>query len=398
MARLVGGSGDCAAVTIPTMLTMPVIGHVNKYWGRDRGGVEAVLHASVQDLSRRGYGVEVLACRPWRSPARPFPPGVAGRELAAPVVASMPVHWEFGAALAQIESRCDLLHFHLPFPLAEAATLRLPKRIPWVATWHAEVLGRSPMVQWAQQAVSRRFLQRVDAIVVSAPASSHSDGLRPFPERVHLIPFGFDWRAFSGPRPRRDAGHPAQLIFVGRLVPYKGLDVLLRAMTTLPARLQIVGDGRERSRLQRLAARLQVADRVEFLGHLPDAELPSRLAAADIFVLPSRTASEAFGVAQLEAMAAGLPVVNTALATGTDWVSLDGVTGLTVAPDNPVQLAAALRHLIEDRDFRLACGRRARRRARDLFSIEARGAEMVALYEGLLAPRSKMEVFPLRTS
>lgn len=377
----------------------PAVGHVNKFWGRDRGGIEAVLHALVQDQSRRGYGVAVLACRPWRSPARPFPSGVAGRELAAPVLASMPVRWDFTAALARLQAQSDLLHFHLPFPLAEAAALRLQKRIPWVVSFHAEVVGRAGWVQRAQRAVSRRFLERADAIVVSAPASSHSEGLRPFPERVHIIPFGFDWTAYA-PRPRPVRDLPI-LIFIGRLVAYKGLDVLLQALADVPARLQIIGEGRERPRLQRLAERLRLNGRVQFLGHLPDAELPNRLAAADIFVLPSCSPAETFGVAQLEAMAAGLPVVNTTLATGTDWVSLDGVTGLTVTPNDHAQLSAALRRLIDDRQFRLACGRRARQRAHELFSIERRGAELSALYTELLTGvarprRSKLEVFPLR--
>jgi rhamnosyl/mannosyltransferase len=113
--------------------------------------------------------------------------------------------------------------------------------------------------------------------------------------------------------------------------------------------------------------------------------LPRRLQAADVFVLPSRTAAETFGVAQVEAMAAGLPVVNTALRTGTDWVSVHGLTGLTVRPGDVDDLAGALRQMASRRDFRLACGRRARARVCELFSIERRGAETAALYEELLA-------------
>lgn len=370
---------------------LPVIGQVNKFWGRDRGGIEAVMHATVVDLDRRGYPVSVLACRPWHTPRRLFPPRVGGWELPAPVIASMPVHPGFPQALGRLEAQSDLMHFHLPFPLAEAAGLALPKRCPWVATFHAEVLGRTPMLQWAQRTVTRRFLKRVDRIVVSSPASSASLRWSDCPERVRMIPFGFDLSAFEAAgRTRRPAapGQPARLIFLGRLVAYKGLDVLLAALPGLTARLQIIGDGPQRSRLERTTARLGLQGRVEFLGHLPDDELPARLAAADIFVLPSCTPAETFGVAQVEAMATGLPVVNTALSTGTDWVSLHNVTGLTVTPDDPNALRDALRRLIEDRAFRMACGRRAHARARDLFSIERRGAELVELYRELLAKPS----------
>lgn len=366
---------------------MIAIGQVNKFWGRDRGGIEAVMHAEVCDLSRRGYQVGVLACRPHGSPARPFPPGVAGRELSAPVVASMPVHLGFAGALRELAAASDLLHFHLPFPLAEAAALRIAKRGPWVATLHAEVIGRAGWVLRAQRRVTARFLERVDAIVVSSASSSQAATLAPHQPRVRIIPFGFDlapYLAAEAPARRPD---PPVIVFLGRLVAYKGLEVLLRAAAGLAARIHIIGDGRERPALERLAIQLGLGDKVQFLGHLPDAELPARLAAADIFVLPSRTQAETFGVAQVEAMAAGLPVVNTALATGTDWVSIHGVTGLTVTPGDPVALAAALHRLLEDRNFRLACGRRARARARELFSLERRGPELAALYHELLPQR-----------
>lgn len=367
------------------------IGQVNKFWGRDRGGVEAVVHAVADDLGRHGYKVSVLACRPWQSAPRGFPPGVEGRELAAPVVASMPVHLGFPRALAQLARHCDLLHFHLPFPLAEAAALALPKRAPWVATVHAAVVGHTRALRWAQSAVTRRFLERVDAILVSSAASSQAPHLEAYRERVRVMPFGFDLSLFAQARRRRRSGPPVAA-FLGRLVPYKGVDVLLQAaarVADLELHCDIIGDGRERKSLERLAADLGLGERVRFWGHLPDTALPQRLAAADVFVLPSRTQAETFGVAQVEAMAAGLPVVNTALATGTDWVSAHGVTGLTVPPENPEALAQALRHLLENHQFRLACGQRARARAQQLFSIQQQGPPLHSLYQELLAQPSQ---------
>jgi glycosyltransferase involved in cell wall biosynthesis len=378
------------------------IGHVNKFWGRDRGGVESVLHAQVCDLSRRGYHAAVLACRPLGTAPRPFPPGVAGRELPSPVVASMPLHPALPRALAQLQAASDIVHFHLPFPLAEAAALSLNKRVPWVATLHAEVVGHAPALCWAQRQVTERFLRRVDAIVVSSASASQLASLRAHQRRVRVIPFGFDLAPYlTAVRPRRPAGALPVLAFLGRLVPYKGLDVLLRAAVGLPAELHIIGEGRERQRLQALAAALGFGRRATFFGHLPDADLPTRLRAADIFVLPSRTQAETFGVSQVEAMAAGLPVVNTALATGTDWVSPHGLTGLTVTPDDPYALRAALVRMIGDREFRLACGRRARTRALTLFNVERRGPELAALYRQLAScplprPAPAPAALPLR--
>ncbi|HXR98555.1 MAG TPA: glycosyltransferase [Terriglobales bacterium] len=365
------------------------IGHINKYWGRDRGGVEAVLHAQAVDLRRREYAVSVLACRRWGGAAREFPMGIAGRELVAPVVASMPVHFGFARAVRGLARECDLLHFHLPFPLAEAAALRLDKRIPWVATVHAEVLGHSAWMRYLQRRVTERFLQRMDAIIVSSATNSQVETLKAHQPRIRVLPFGFDLSAYLvlnhvGAR----AGGRLRVIFLGRLVAYKGIDVLLRALAKIETgtiEAEVIGIGVELQRLRRLTRELRLENRVAFAGHVADAELPRRLQAADVFVLPSRSAAETFGVAQVEAMAAGLPVVNTALRTGTDWVSVHGLTGLTVRPNDVEDLAGALRHMASQRDFRLACGRRARARVRELFSIERRGAEMAALYEELLA-------------
>ncbi|MGH3184522.1 MAG: glycosyltransferase, partial [Streptosporangiaceae bacterium] len=238
---------------------MIAVGQVNKFWGRDRGGVEAVMHAEVLDLSRRGYRVAVLACRPRGTVARGFPPGVAGRELAAPVVASMPVHWGFPRALAELAAECDLLHFHLPFPLAEAAALRLPKRGPWVATLHAEVLGHAGWMRRAQRAVTERFLRRVDTIIVSSAHTSELSTLAPHQARVRVIPFGFDLtpylQATRRPAGAASGGLPV-VVYLGRLVAYKGVDVLLRAAAEVRARFHIIGEGRERPKLERLASEL----------------------------------------------------------------------------------------------------------------------------------------------
>jgi rhamnosyl/mannosyltransferase len=282
-----------------------------------------------------------------------------------------------------------LLHFHLPFPLAEAAALRTTKRCPWVATLHAEVLGHPGWMRCLQRRVTERFLARMDAIVVSSATSSQVETLKTHQAQVRVLPFGFDLSAYLGLRHvGARSGGRLRVIFLGRLVPYKGVDVLLRALATTGAdaiEAEIIGSGAQQEPLRRLARALGLENKVEFRGHVADSELPRRLQAADVFVLPSRTAAETFGVAQVEAMAAGLPVVNTALRTGTDWVSVHELTGLTVRPGDVDDLAGALRQMASRRDFRLACGRRARARVCELFSIERRGAETAALYEELLA-------------
>jgi rhamnosyl/mannosyltransferase len=138
-----------------------------------------------------------------------------------------------------------------------------------------------------------------------------------------------------------------------------------------------------RAGLEREARELGVAERVHFLGEVEDAAVYFR--AADVFALPSTARSEAFGIVQLEAMACGVPVVNTRLDSGVPFVSPDGVTGLTVAPGEASALAAAINKLLNDPSLRARLGGAGRRRVRELFTADVMAEQTIRLYEEVMA-------------
>ena len=184
---------------------------------------------------------------------------------------------------------------------------------------------------------------------------------------IGMIPAGAD---LTGIAPKQDyhRNGAINLLFVGRLVRQKGLDVLVAALAKLDLalnwRLVLVGDGPEWPAIAGEAARLGLADRLEVRGWVRKEQLPAIYREGDIFVLPSR--DEGMANALLEAMAAGLPVVGTRVA-GTGEVVIEGETGLLVAPEDADALAAAVAALIQDESRRAAFGREGRKRVETTF-------------------------------
>jgi rhamnosyl/mannosyltransferase len=285
----------------------------------------------------------------------------------------------------------DVMIVHEPNPVAIVAhAIARPKAhlVFWV---HAEVVRPA----WRYKAFYRpfllRMLNRADRIVVASPqVKALAEELRPFRDKVAVIPYALDPDQHAltpaiEPRVRELRGDGADplVLFVGRLVAYKGVDVLLRALAHLRARAVIVGEGPLRSELERLAHDLTVADRVHFAGNASAAELTALYNACDLFVLPSVTRAEAFGMVQIEAMSCRKPVICTDLPSGVPWVNQHGVTGLVVPPRDPDALAAAIRTLAGDPALRTRMGDAGRARVEAEFSVRRMVEQTTGLYAAL---------------
>jgi rhamnosyl/mannosyltransferase len=159
-------------------------------------------------------------------------------------------------------------------------------------------------------------------------------------------------------------------------------------MAQVSGRLLIIGDGPLRKSLEKLAGSLGVSNRVVFVGEKQNAELVPYYHAADVFALASVARSEAFGIVQLEAMASGKPVVNTSLASGVPFVSLHGVSGITVPPSQPQALAGAINVLLENPLRRNAFGQGALKRVQE-FSLELMAERTLRLYESVLRSQAR---------
>lgn len=377
--------------------------HLYKAYPPVIGGIENTVALLAEAQAAAGHQVMVVVSSPDRRTRVESLRGVTvvrvGRllELAStPLCPTLP--WRL------LGQRADIAHLHSPYPPAEVANWLCGRTRRTVITWHSDVVRQQRILR-LYQPLLRRVLQRADRIFPTSEAYlRRSVHLTPVRHRCRVIPLGIDLEPFLRPEPSRAArfrlawsgaasgSAPAAarpvVLFVGRLRAYKGLPYLLEALRGLEANGVIAGDGPEGARLQREVRRLGLQDRVHFVGHLPQAQLPAAYQAADVFVLPSHLPSEAFGLVQVEAMASGLPVVCTELGTGTSEVNRHEETGLVVPPADPAALAAALEHLLADEARRHRLGTAARRRAQQQFAAPVYVARTQRAYEEALdSPR-----------
>jgi len=276
----------------------------------------------------------------------------------------------------------DLLALHAPFPLADLMfALGMGRDRPLVVHYHADIVSHA---RWLLEPLMRRTLRRAEAIIVSNAILLYSSPLlQEFADKCHVVPFGVDASKYDWPAPRLDDAERdrARLVLAcGRLVPSKGFDVLVRAAVGHHFQVWIIGEGPERARLERMIHSLGVADRVRLLGSAPKAKLASLMRTADVFVLPSVTNAETFGIAQLEAMAAGRPIINTWLDTAVPRVARDGIEAITVPPGNHVRLAEAVEALLRDPERRWRMGHAARLRAATQYPVDAFGKAIETVY------------------
>jgi L-malate glycosyltransferase len=247
------------------------------------------------------------------------------------------------------------------FALPAAALARVPVRIGN----RREINPDKTAAQIALQRAAYTFAHRV--VANSRAAASRLERERIARRKIAVIPNGIDCSRFAT---HQEKTSRRRVIVVANLRPEKAHDVLLRAAVTIVRRFpdatfDVVGDGPQREPLAALTHTLGLERAVRFLGHRDD--IPALLAAADIFVLPSR--SEAFPNAVLEAMAAGLPVVATAVGGIVELVA-DTRTGLLVRPDDPASLAARLCDVMLDAPFASRLGEAARAEAHARYSFD----------------------------
>lgn len=289
------------------------------------------------------------------------------------------------------EIQPELVNAH--YASGYATTARLVGCRPWVlSVWGSDIYDfpyKSPL----HKGLVNKNLRAADQVA----STSHcmAEQIRSFApglKDIAITPFGVDLSLYAGIQPEKP-GNKAKLVIgtVKTMKPKYGIDTLIEAYALLVQRFQskpdlkapglelrLVGGGDQTAELQTLAERLGVADSVRFIGRVPHSQVPSELAMMDIYVALSR--SESFGVAILEAGAAGRPVV-VSDAGGLPEVTVDSETGFVVPRDDPQAAAYALEKLALNASLRQRMGVMAQRHVAENYSWEACVRTMLAVYD-----------------
>ena len=351
---------------------------VNKAYYPHVGGIETLVRLYSEELSRSyDADVKVLVCRDDRG--KTVKQRINGVEVTRAAslgtLFKCPISFTFIRLFRKMAKNADVIHIHMPFPLADAAALLSGFKGRIVLSWHSDIVKQKklmliykPFMKW--------LLNRADAVAIATQGHyTGSDHLKDYGGKCRIVPYGIAPEKYLGIERKPvltekcSDKRSVKVFFTGRLVYYKGVDVLLKAFRRVKGcELFIAGTGDLEPTLKEYAREKGLENKVHFLGFLSDHELKQAYADCDIFVLPSVEKSEAFGIVQLEAMIYGKPVINTLLPSGVPHVSLAGVTGLTVKKSDPAELADAINTLAENKELREILGKAAAERVCSQFN------------------------------
>ncbi len=358
--------------------------HVGKYYFPQTGGTELYTQQLVQRHSKLA-SVEVVASNVRaRREVDHIDGATVTRLPTIMTVASMPISVGLTSYLA---ANCaDIIHLHMPNPLAAFSFLRSKHRGKLILTHHADTVGRE-LIRSFTDPIVRAVHRRASAIIVSSQRYLESSTeLTEVREKCHVIPLGVDLAQFDrDDRVEVDEFRhrygPNLVACIGRLVEFKGFQYAIEALAKVSSvKLLIAGEGPYREQLATLVHKFGLEDRVHFLGSVQNERISGLIKACQLVLFPSTRRTESFGYVQLEALACGIPVINTALNTGAEEVSLHGVTGLTVPPKNSQALAEAMNRLLSDDGLRTGFGRAGRQRVFENYGLDQMSGHTFELY------------------
>ncbi len=379
--------------------------HLGKYYPPAPGGIESHVQTLARGQAALGCQVSVLCVNHADRFGNDITHArlrktVSTRDKDGPVDVERVGRW-FGVSrlevcpslpwrIRQLTAKADIVHLHTPNPLMLAGWwLAGNRKVPLVVTHHSDVI-KQRLLRYAVAPFEKGVYSQAKLIFSDSPTYGQgSPILQRHADKVSILPLGIDLQPFERTNtdfyPNSDtlkanSGCPLWLM-VGRMTYYKGYHIALEALARVPGTLVIVGNGPLEAELKDQAERWGVAKRIVWKSHASPNELIDLYHAATALWFPSVARSEGFGLVQVEAMAAGCPVINTAIpASGVSWVSQHEVSGLTASVEDVGTFAAAANRMAGENGLRAKLSQGARERAEKEFDARVMAKRSLEIY------------------
>jgi glycosyltransferase involved in cell wall biosynthesis len=369
--------------------------HLGKYYSPDAGGIESVTISLACGAVSAGHSVSVVCFKKSPAKSEEFIDGVQIiRTSTVKIIASQPISIKYLINCLKLTKKVDIVHLHAPNMLAAICALFIGRKTKLLIHWHSDVIDKG-FLGLILMPFEHVLLRRADSIIATSQAYVNgSKRLSSYLKKISVVPIGVkavvgnsEYSVLSPSFEHQISGKKI-ILAVGRLVAYKGFDVLIRAASDLSddSIVVIVGDGPLRGFLEAALNSYGLNERVILTGRLSSADLHTLFCKASLFCLPSVSRAEAFGVVLLEAMAYGIPIVATDIpCSGVPWVNQHGITGLNVPVGDSAAFAKACRKILASKELHNKFASGANNRFLKEFREEVFISRVLRVYERLMS-------------
>lgn len=354
------------------------------------GGVESFIDALCKSTGKLGVENELLTLhpRPLNAPIKRLGYTIhqCRRDLhIASTGFSVSAFRKFG----ELATKADIIHHHFPNPFADLLHITSRIKKPTLVTYHSDIVRQKLLLQ-IYKPLRNYFLDSVDHIASTSPNYFvTSNVLQKYSNKVSIIPIGIEQAGIKKVSAKRVEYWQKRLskpffLFIGAMRYYKGLHIAIDAISGSNINLVIAGTSKIENVLKAKTKALGIKS-IEFLGTINEEDKLALLNQCYGFIFPSHLRSEAFGIALLEAAAAGKPMISCEIGTGTSFINVSGETGIVVCPGSPHELREAMEFLLANPKVADRMGNNAKKRARALFKLEDQADSYLKVYKKLLS-------------
>lgn len=377
--------------------------HISKFYPPEVGGIETFVGDLSQELSESIECDVLCANKENRTIIEKREKVKIIRTASLKEIFSTPISPSMISWLRKISKYYDLIHLHLPNPMANLAYFLAGPKAKLLVHWHSDIVRQKKLLSFYEP-LQDWLLKKADKIIAtSSDYLRGSEYLLKYKDKCKIIPLGLNPARLVADRKKelriKEKFPDKPIIFsIGRLIYYKGFEYLIKAAKQVDGYFLLAGEGEMKVKLEKLIEKLDLKNRVFLLGRLQEEELGNYYNVCDVFSMPSVEKSEAFGVAQLEAMYFGKPIVSTNISgSGVSFVNQDNITGFVVPPRDSNSLAEALNKILRNEKLREKFSKNAKERFENNFCIKTVAEEILKLYRETVESKKLTTGLSLKT-